>query len=101
MTGRSPPSSAMIGTMPRVLLLFRTTTYRAEAFLVAAGRIGALVTVGSEREQALARFHREGNLRLDFEDAEAGAQTVAGFAREHPVDAILAADDDGLLVAAR
>ena len=87
--------------MKRILILFRSTSYRAEAFLEAAERVGVRVAVGSEHEQALARFHDEGHLRLDFDDDRRGAAAIADFHREHPLDAILAADDDGVLIAAR
>jgi biotin carboxylase len=82
------------------LLLVTTTSYRAQAFLEAAERLGFAVVVGSEREQALARAHPTGNLTLDFGDPEASARQVAAFAAEHRLDAVLAADDDGVPLAA-
>jgi biotin carboxylase len=87
--------------MPRILLLVATQSYRAGAFLAAAAHVGAEVTVGSDRPQALAAAHPAGHLVLDFAAPEVSAGLVADFARRHPLDAVVAADDDGVLLAAR
>ena len=86
--------------MPRVLLLMTTRTYRAGSFLAAAERLGVEVTVGSERAQVLADANPAGHLVLDFRNPAEAADQVAGFARTHSLDAILAADDDGVILAA-
>jgi biotin carboxylase len=77
-----------------------TRTYRAGAFLDAARRGEVPVTVGSERAQALSPLNPAGHLTLDL-GAPASVGTIAAFAREHPLAAIVAADDDGALLAAR
>lgn len=41
--------------MPRVLLLLPATTYRTQAFMEAARRLGVEVTVASEEASALTR----------------------------------------------
>ncbi len=87
--------------MPRLLLLLTHQSYRAEAFLEAARASGLSVTVGTDREQALAFLDPVGNLTLDFETPEAAIERVQSFAREHPVDAVVAAEDDGVYLAAR
>jgi biotin carboxylase len=86
--------------MQRILLLMATTTYKAQAFLAAAEHLGVHVTVGSDRRQALADLHPEGNLSLDFTSPRHAAREIVAFARRHPLDAIVAADDDGVLLAA-
>jgi biotin carboxylase len=86
--------------MSRVLILMTTTTYRAGAFLEAARALGVPVVVGSDRAQALASLHPAGHLTLDFADPARAAREIAAFAREHPLDAVLAADDDGAVLAA-
>ena len=86
--------------MKRILLLMTTSSYRAQAFLEAAERVGVAAVVGSEREQALASANPGGNLTLDFADPEASARRVAAFAADRPLDAVLAADDDGVPLAA-
>src|SRR5437867_12622871 len=87
--------------MPRVLLLMTTTTYRASAFLEAAGALGVPGVVGTDRPQALAAFHPAGHLTLDFADEAGATREIVAFARRTPVDAVIATDDDGAILAAR
>ncbi|HEY3215738.1 MAG TPA: ATP-grasp domain-containing protein [Candidatus Eisenbacteria bacterium] len=86
--------------MPRVLLLSSTTSYRAGAFLDAARAIGAEVVVGSDQPQVLAALHPAGNLTLDFSDPDRAAEAIVAFARGRPLDAVLATDDEGVVLAA-
>src|ERR687887_353198 len=88
------------GHMYRVLLLMTTTTYRASAFLEAASCLHVPVVVGSERPQALAVTNPGGHLTLDFSAPEEAARTVVAFARDYPISAVVAADDDGVILAA-
>jgi biotin carboxylase len=87
--------------MPRLLLLIATQSYRAEAFVEAALGLGCELTVGTDRRQSLSHLNPAGNLTLDFADVEAGVRGIESFARLHPLAAIVAADDDGVLLAAR
>jgi biotin carboxylase len=84
----------------RVLLLMTTTSYRAQAFLEAAQSLELEVTVGSDHEQALAFAKPEGHITLDFATPEISALRAVRFAEAHPVDAVIAADDDGVVLAA-
>jgi len=84
----------------RVLLLMTSTTYRAAAFLAAAGRLGVEVTVGTDRPQALAGLNPAGHLTLDYGDPEGAARFVSAYGAQHPLHAVVAADDDGALIAA-
>lgn len=86
--------------MHRLLLLMTTTTYRAGQFLEAARKLGVPVVVGSDREQALAAANPAGHLTLDFLAPEKAADAIVAFAKEHPVRAVVAADDDGVILAA-
>jgi biotin carboxylase len=86
--------------MERVLLLMTVTSYKAGAFLEAARRLGVAVTVGSDRPQTLADLNPAGSLTLDFADSEGSVHAIEAFARLHPVHAVVAADDDGTLLAA-
>jgi biotin carboxylase len=86
--------------MHRLLLLMATTTYRAHAFLEAARRLDVAVTVGSERPQALAAANPVGHLTLDFQTPEEASRTIGEFAKEYPISGIVAADDDGVILAA-
>ena len=86
--------------MQRLLLLMTTTTYRAQAFLDAAKRLDIPVTVGSERPQALAAVNPAGHLSLDFSAPEEATQAIVDFAKAHPIGGVIAADDDGVILAA-
>lgn len=87
--------------MPRILLLVSTATYRAGAFLAAARDLGVDVTVGSERAQALASVNPAGHLVVDLRRMVPALARIREFAAAHPIDAVVGADDDGVLLAAR
>jgi biotin carboxylase len=84
--------------MARLLLLLPTATYRAADVLAAARQLGAEVVVGSERRLVSIG---DAQLTLDLRRPEAAAEAIAAAARERPLDAIVAVDDQGVRVAAR
>lgn len=86
--------------MKRILILMPTRTYRAEAFLKAAARLGVEVTVGTEREQVLAHLAPEAFLTLDFRNPRLARQQVLEFAARHPINAVVGVDDDAAVLAA-
>jgi biotin carboxylase len=86
--------------MARVLLLLPTETYRAQAFLTAAERLGVDVVVGSERRQALANLLGDRALVIPLVNVEAAVEVIADLHNRRPLDAVLAVDDQGLAVAA-
>ncbi len=86
--------------MPRLLLLLPTTTYRAEAFLEAAHKLGLEVTVGSKRADVLEDQHAAGFLALNLSDPEAAARAAVEFARSAPIDIVVGVDDHTTVVAA-
>jgi biotin carboxylase len=86
--------------MQRLLLLMTTTTYRAGAFLEAARQLDVPVTVGSERPQALAAANPGGFLTLNFLAPEEATRTIVEFAKKYPIRAVIAAEDDGVILAA-
>src|SRR6266566_4872659 len=53
---------------PRLLLLLPTVTYRTVAFVEAARRLGADLTVASERPSTFERANPTGLVTLDFAD---------------------------------
>src|SRR5438445_263581 len=66
--------------MARLLLLLRTTTYRTQAFVDAATKLGVDLVCASERPSTL-EASAPGNLvTLDFADPAGAAETVARFA---------------------
>jgi biotin carboxylase len=82
----------------RVVLVLPTSTYRATDFVEAAAALGATVVVASDREQLLAATDRA--LTVDLHDAEGMAAAVEALDGRTPVDAIVAVDDQGVVVAA-
>jgi len=86
--------------MPRLLLLLPTTTYRTAAFVDAARRIGADLTVASEQPSALEAANPAGLLTLDFQHPDRAADQAHDFARRSPIDAVVGVDDDTAVVAA-
>jgi len=82
----------------RVLILLPSATYRAPDFLAAAARLGAEVVVASEVAQTIDMGDRA--LVLDLAQPEAAAATVVQAAGRHPLDAVVAVDDQGVVVAA-
>src|SRR5438552_15898219 len=86
---------------PRVLLVMRTRTYRAKAFLRAAEGAGLNVTVATEREQPLAGIARGATVALDFDDSARAQQQIREFADEYPIDAVVGVDDDTTVLAAQ
>ncbi len=86
--------------MPRVLLLLPTETYRAKDFLAAAERLGVDVVVGCERRQAMADAMGDGAVVVAMGKVEAAVEIIAALHDRRSLDAVLAVDDQGLVVAA-
>src|SRR5207245_11516229 len=85
---------------PRLLLLLPTVTYRTVAFVEAARRLGAGLTVASERPSTFERANPTGLITLDFADPTHAAGQARAFARGHLVHGVVAVDDDTAVVAA-
>ncbi len=86
--------------MPRILLLLPTSTYRAPDFVRAAAHLGVEVVVGSEQEQALAADMGDRAVVVPLSDATAAAAVIVALDARSPIDAVVAVDDQGVLVAA-
>ena len=87
--------------MPRVLLLVPTTTYRAADFLAAAQALGVEVVVASDEAPPLVAAMRDRAVTVPLDDAEAAAAAIEALDARHPLDAVVAVDDQGVVVAAR
>ena len=92
-TPTSPPRRSNLPP-PRVLLLLPTSTYRTTAFVEAARRLGAQLTVASERPSTFEAAQPDGLLTLDFQHPERAADAARRFATEHPIAGVVAVDDD-------
>lgn len=86
--------------MGRVLLLLPTATYRAPDFIAAAETLDTEVVVGSDQRQALVGVMGDRAVRIDLRRPEEAADTLVAHAHRTPVDAIIAVDDQGVVVAA-
>jgi formate-dependent phosphoribosylglycinamide formyltransferase (GAR transformylase) len=90
-----PPQS-----VPRLLLLLPTATYRTAAFVEAARRLGVDLTVASERPSTFQDANPGGLVTLDLSDPERAAAQALAFAREHPLQGVVGVDDDTAIAAA-
>lgn len=84
----------------RVVLILPTATYRAGAFLAAAAALDADVVVATEQPPPLASEMEDRAVVIDLERPEVAAATIAAFTERGPVDAVVAVDDQGVLIAA-
>jgi biotin carboxylase len=90
----------MIPGVPRVLLLLPSGTYKAPDFLDAARRLDVDVVVASETAQTLAEAMGDRALVVDLADSSGSAKKITALAARRPLDAVVAVDDQGLLIAA-
>ena len=90
----------MIPGVPRVLLLLPSGTYKAPDFLAAARRLDVEVVVASDTEQTLADAMGERAMVVDLGDPPGSAGAITALAARRPLDAVVAVDDQGLLIAA-
>ncbi len=86
--------------MPRALLLLPTSTYRARDFVAAARRLGLDVVIGSEEPQVLADVSPGQAAVVPMSDVDAAVHAIGALDRQSALDAVLAVDDQGVVVAA-
>lgn len=84
---------------PRVIVILPTSTYRASDFVAAAESLGVEMIVASEEPPVMDMGDR--HIHIDCADPEHAAEQITAWADSAPVDAVVAADDQGVLVAAR
>ncbi len=85
---------------PRLLLLLPSTTYRADAYVSAALRLDADLTIASDHVSTMAGAQPDRLLALDLARADRAAAGAQAFAAVHTVAAVAGVDDDTALVAA-
>ena len=83
---------------PHLLLLLTSRTYRAEAFLQAAARLGVEVTVGVEAGSI--QQPGPGQIQLDFRNIEQGTTAIQSLHATRPLSSVISAEDEGALIAA-
>jgi biotin carboxylase len=81
------------------LLLLPTATYRATDFLAAARALDVDVVVGSERRQAMSHSMGDRAIVIPLRDPDAAVDAIAELHARHALDAVLAVDDLGVLIA--
>jgi biotin carboxylase len=84
----------------RILLLTTTRSYRNDAFLQAANRLGIELVQAVDMTKELSDYWHC-SLGIDFNDTAAAVQTIVTYAATQPLHGILAVDDSGTLLAAR
>lgn len=90
--------------LPRVLVLASAHTYRLDAFLEAAGKMGVEVVRGVDAPPAHTgrrRHPSKNTLRLDFCDPDRAVTVVQRYALEYPVRAVIGTDDATVTLAAK
>ncbi len=85
---------------PRVLLLLPSTTYQAGAFLEAARRLGADVTVGTDHSSVFGPSQPDNLLALDFGNPDNVTRRISELAARHPLAAVFGVDDETAVLAA-
>jgi biotin carboxylase len=106
-TSQSPPNAPAAvptgreaGQRPRrVLLLATPASYGTRAFAGAAAGLGIEVVYGIDLPDELAARWRA-TVPLDFRNVASATARIVDYARLHPLDAILAIDDSGSVLAA-
>jgi biotin carboxylase len=83
-----------------VLLLLPTSTYRAPDFIRAATRLGVEVVVGSDEMPALTIGPRDRAVVVPLDEPDDAAEVILALDGRRGVDAVVAVDDRGVLVAA-
>lgn len=83
----------------RIMLLTTPQTYRAEAFLLAAKRLGIELIQVIDMPKPLAEQWGM-QLAVDFSDTETAVSQLLAYAKEKPVSAIIPVDDAGTKLAA-
>ncbi len=100
MSYQSHPGASTPTQPSRVLLLTSPRSYRTHDFLVAAERLGIQVVQAVNAPWELAQ-EWDHPLAIPFQDVEPAVEALVTFVEANPVDAILAVDDEGVLLAAR
>ena len=86
--------------MKRVLLLLPSNSYRAAAFVAACADLDAHVITGVDATQASAQFGDSRVMQFNFSNPALGAREISDFAKNNPLDAIVPAEEDAVLLAA-
>jgi len=81
-------------------VILPTATYRASDFVEAAVDLGVELVVASDQGHVLEGQMGDGFLKIDCRDPAAAADAIVDLAGRHPLDAVIPADDQGVVIAA-
>ncbi len=84
--------------MPKAVVILPSNTYRAADFVRAAESLGMELVVASEQPPPFDMGDRY--LQIDCSNPEQAAEAVADLGEDVPIDGVVAADDQGVMVAA-
>jgi biotin carboxylase len=84
--------------MPKAVVILPSNTYRAADFMDAARSLGIDLVVASEQPPPFDMGDRY--LQIDCSDARRAAAAIAGLGDSVAIDGVVAADDQGVMVAA-
>ena len=85
--------------MDRLLLLLPTTTYRTQAFVDAAGKLGVDLVCAADQPNVFEAEAPDHLVTLDFNDPDRAAARIAERHRRTPITAVVAVDDLTTVVA--
>lgn len=85
-------------TRPKAVVILPSHTYRAADFVRAAESLGIDLVVASEQPPPFDMGDRY--LQIDCSDAPEAAEAIARLGETVPIDGVVAADDQGVMVAA-
>jgi biotin carboxylase len=83
----------------RLLLLYTTTGYQAQAYLSAAQKLNIDILLGTDRCHVLEDPWQDGAMPLRFEEPEKSARLIVDYAKDHPIHAIIPLGDKPTLTA--
>lgn len=84
--------------MSRIVVILPTGTYRAKDFIDAGAELGVDLIVASEGRPPIDMG--DGYLQIDCTDPDSAAAAIVAAGDDVPLDGIVAADDNGVVVAA-
>jgi biotin carboxylase len=87
--------------MPHLLLLLPSLSYRGEAFLEAAAKVGVSLTVGGESAPDFLVHSPGGFLSLDLHDPASSVSAAVEFAKTNPINVVLGVNDNTTVLASR
>ena len=85
--------------MAHLLLLLPSMSYRGEAFLEAANKVGVSLTVAGDAPPDFLKHSSAGFLTLDLHNPKAAIPVVVAFAQTSPIDVVLGVNDHTAVLA--